>query len=73
MKRKHAFLLLLLCGYLGVYQGHLALYASGQSQPAQVFPQQVSYYPEADQQALKAGIPFHTEAEMNRLLEDYLS
>lgn len=72
MKRNRV-LLLLLCGYLGVYQGYLALYTSGQTQPQQVFPRRVSYYTEADQKALKEGIPFHTEAERNRLLEDYLS
>ena len=73
MKRNYVLLLLLLCGYLGVYQGNLALFPSGQAQPTQVFPRAVSYYPEADQQALKAGIPYRTQAELTRLLEDYLS
>ena len=58
---------------LGCLRGYLALFDKGASEPRQIFPCAVSSLPEADRQALEAGIPVRTEAELNRLLEDYLS
>lgn len=66
-------LLLLLVGYLGLYNGNLALWRENCSVPDQVLPYRVEMYPEADQLALKKGIPYHSEEELNRLLEDFLS
>ena len=65
--------MILLCGYLGLYQGNLALFLDGQTHPVEIFPRTVQIYPEADRRALSQGIPFSSESEMHRLLEDYLS
>ncbi len=65
--------LLLLVGYLGLYNGHLALWQESCDVPETVLPYNVQSFPQADQNALKKGIPFKTEAELNRLLEDFLS
>lgn len=64
---------LLLSGYLGLYQGRLALWRSDAPLPEQIFQKTPDIYPEADQRALQKGIPFATEEELSRLLEDYLS
>ncbi len=64
---------LLLLGYLGLYNGHLALWQDNCKTPEIVLPYNVESFPQADQIALKDGIPFKTEAELNRLIEDFLS
>jgi hypothetical protein len=58
-------------GYLGISNGHLALFE--ENRPVQVFPYAVENYSYADQEALKKGIPYHTSLEKQRILEDYLS
>ena len=73
MKMKSCFAVLLLCGWLGIYQGQLALWHAGDPLPVRIFQRTPDIYPEADQKALEKGIPFATESELNRLLEDYLS
>ncbi len=64
---------LLLAGYLGIYQGQLALFRDGDPLPKEVFPYAVYLYPPAQQQMLREGIPFSDEAQLHRLLENYLS
>ena len=71
--KKYACLILLLICYLSLHKEHLALYTGDSSQPYQVLPYHVSLYPKLDQEALKDGIPFHNQAELTALLEDYLS
>lgn len=66
-------LLLILCCYLGLHGGHLALWDSTQAQPLQVFPYRAEAYPKADQEALRRGIPITSREELTRLLEDYFS
>ena len=73
MKRSSCFLALLIWGWLGIYQGHLALWQDDTSLPTHIFQQTFDIYPEADQSSLKKGIPFATEEEMHQLLEDFLS
>ena len=63
----------ILCCYLGVYRGHLALWQQPGLQPERVFPYRADLFPDKDQTDLENGIPFSSEAELNRLLEDYLS
>lgn len=67
------FLILLLAGYLGVYEGYLALWKNGSSVPDQVFPRPASIYPEKDYQELKKGIPYLSQESLTRLMEDFLS
>ena len=69
--KKASILLLLL--YLGVWGKHLALWNDKSTRPIIVFPYQTALYPEADQQALKQGIPISSLTEASRLLEDYFS
>lgn len=66
-------LFILLIGYLGLYNGRLALFQDNRDLPEQVLPYCVQTFPEADQHALKNGIPFRNETELNQLLEDFLS
>ena len=69
---KHLFLILLI-GYLGLYNGQLALYGQNRAIPETLLPYRVEMFPEADQKALKNGIPYESETELNRLMEDFLS
>ena len=66
-------LTVLLCGYLGVHNGYLALWQNGGSAPDRIFPRQICIYPLKDQLALKKGIPFSTQESLTQLLEDFLS
>lgn len=62
-----------LCCYFGLHNGYLALLDSRDSQPVQVFPYRAELYPEADQEALRHGIPVTSQKMLSRLMEDYLS
>ena len=62
----------LLC-YLGVHNGFLALWDDSKSEPLHVFPYRADIFPQADQQALRHGIPIPSQEELSRLLEDYFS
>lgn len=68
-----AFITFMLMGYLGVYQGHLALWYDTVDKPAKIFVQTVNMYPPQDQVRLQQGIPFSDNTELERLMEDYLS
>lgn len=65
--------LILLMGYLGLHNGYLALFEDGSSEPSLILPYKAELYPQADQEALKQGIPYETQEELTRLLEDFLS
>ena len=74
MKKHHLFrAAAILCCYLGVHQGHLALWKHPGLQPERVFPYSISLFPAKDQTALENGIPFSSASELSGLLEDYLS
>ena len=64
-------LCLLLCGYLGLHNGHLTLFEA--DKPMQIFPYAAENYSPADQAILQKGIPYTTPLEKQRILEDYLS
>ena len=59
--------------YLGVADGYLAIYEDTTAQPLQILPYRVSAFPQADRGALARGIAFDTEAQLNKLLEDFTS
>ena len=71
--RKLASLLLALSLYLGLSNGHLAIYSHMDSCPLQVLPYDVTMYSNADRDQLQRGIHFSSAAELSRLLEDYTS
>ena len=62
-----------LCLYLGIFNGQLALYEAGTEQPTQILPYKVSTYPKIDQTALKYGIPIKSAEHLKQLLEDFLA
>ena len=64
---------LLLSMYLGISDGKLAIYNHGSSTPAQVLPYDAGLFTITDRQTLANGIPFSTDAELNKLLEDFTS
>ena len=58
---------------LGISDGYVALWKTGNPNPVEIFPYQAKFLPVADQQALEKGIFIDSTDELNRLLEDYLS
>ncbi|HPR39884.1 MAG TPA: hypothetical protein PKY19_07320 [Oscillospiraceae bacterium] len=56
---------------LGLYDGKLALFRNGSAYPAEIYEIYAGSLPQADQEALAAGIPVADEAELAKLLEDY--
>lgn len=73
MKKISTLLVALLCCYLGICNGHIALWTSGNDTPDYVFPYSAQLLPWQDQLALRQHIACPTQEELNRLLEDYLS
>lgn len=69
---KKALLLALIC-YLGVHNGHLALFDEKAPEPLLVFPYRIEAFSQKDQAALKNGIPYLNNAELTHILEDFLS
>ena len=63
----------ILCCYLGLQGGYVALWDSDAPEPVQVFPYRAEMYPEADQEALRRGIPITSPKMLTRLMEDYFS
>lgn len=73
MKYSPAIAALLLCAYLGLHNGYLALFETGTDMPVQVFPYRAALYPKIDQAALEEGIPICSPAQLKARLEDFLS
>lgn len=73
MKKRMLSFILVAIGYLGIHNGYLALYDTEQASPLIVLPYRSELYPEEDQNALQKGIPYHSQEELTRLLEDFLS
>lgn len=59
--------------YLGLHNGHLALWDSDTEKPVTVFPYLAEVYPKMDQTALNQGICVRSPAHLKQLLEDFLS
>ena len=59
--------------YLGLSNGHLAIYHPSDPSPLQILPYDSCVFSQEDREKLEKGIPFSTAAELSRLLEDYTS
>lgn len=73
MKRRDLALLLLMTLTLGCHKGYLALFEEGVPAPVKTYPYRIEGFPQADQEALRRGIPIASGEELTRLLQDYLS
>ena len=72
MKGKQLLLFLLAC-YLGIHNGHLALFDESSEDPLLIFPHKAEMYSDADQKKLAQGIFYDSPEELTRILEDFLS
>ena len=73
LRRTHLYFPLILLFILGCRDGYLALWKQGQPDPVRIFPYSITSLPDADQKAVKKGIPLESREDLLRLLEDYLS
>ena len=71
--RLYGYLTLVAAFLIGNYRGYIALWTNEEEDPAKVFPYSVSSLPPADQALVNEGIRLETEADLLKLLEDYLS
>ena len=74
--KKHSNILysIILLGFLiGIHKGQVALWRDNNPTPVKVFPYRAEILPEADQAALQKGIRINSIADLQRLLQDYLS
>lgn len=68
------FTAVMLSGYLlGIHRGHMALWDENDPQPIRIFSCNIYTLPREVQQALEKGIRIETEADLQRILENYLS
>ena len=73
MVRRQFLSLFLPAGFLlGVYEGKIALWKDGSTQPT-VFPYRAALLPRDDRQKLERGIRIENEDQLIQLLEDFLS
>ena len=73
MRYGHTITAILMMGFLlSISDGKIALWTDGKAEPT-VFPYHADLLPEPDQKRLMDGIRIEDEAELSRLLEDYLS
>lgn len=56
---------------VAVYNGYVAVFAGEASEPFRVLETPLSALPEGDRKLLEAGISVDSDAELQRLLEDY--
>ena len=73
MRYRQIYLALVFVFLIGNYKGFIALWKDPVGDPAMVFPYSVASLPQKDQQLLNEGIYLESEAQLNALLEDYLS
>ena len=66
--QRQASLLLALYLILGSYKGYIALFEEGNSEPRQIFPNQVITLPEEDQKRLSEGILVRSQYQLQQLL-----
>lgn len=70
---RKCFIIVLICFYLGIQDGYLALWKEGNNQPVETFPFRSAMLPDTDQKALAKGIRIEDAEHLARLMEDYLS
>ena len=74
MKKKLLLPLFLCFSFLlGIRDGRIALWRSGEPDPVRIFPYRAEMLPPEDRKALEKGIPITDEKSLSSLLEDYLS
>ena len=55
------------------YEGRLALYQRGYAMPVEIYDVYLDTFPEDEQARIKAGIPAESDAEIQKIIEDYTS
>ena len=74
MRKRSLLSFILMTGFLlGVHEGYIALWRSGQEEPLQVFPYRAEMLPRPDREALLEGIRIEDGTDLANILEDYLS
>ncbi len=73
VKHFHIYLSLIFTFLLGIHEGNVALWLEPAREPAVVFPYRATLLPERDRTALEKGIRIENKADLQQLLEDYLS
>ena len=74
MKKKTILSQLLLLGFLlGIHNGKIALWKDQDPEPYRVFPYSAMALPPQVRQALESGIYIDSEADLEKLLENFLS
>ena len=58
---------------IGVWEGQLAVFQSGEPEPDSVYDVFVATLPAEEQTRLEQGIPVYSEEQLTSLLEDYTS
>ena len=58
---------------IGEYDGKVAIFKENDDSPVEIFNSYTNMLPLEDAQALKNGIKVHSEDELNRIIEDYIS
>ena len=72
--KKERFVSALLCLFLlGIQDGYIALWKTGEPEPVRQFPYRAAYLPASDRIALEKGIHVKNHQHLTQLLEDYLS
>ena len=72
--KKERILSALLCLFLlGLRDGYITLWKTGEPDPVRQFPYKAAYLPTPDRIALEKGIHIKDHCELAQLLEDYLS
>ena len=72
-KHRQRYVALILGFLLGIQNGKIALWKTGQAQTTYVFPYRADTLPPEIQTALQSGIPIQTPEELEALIENYLS
>ena len=74
MRKRNILYSIILFGFLiGIHNGQIALWRDNDPNPIKVFPYRAEILPEADQTALQKGIRISSIADLQQLLQDYLS
>lgn len=73
VRKAYRYLALIFTFLIGSYNGYVALWVDGSTQPAKVFPYSVQSLPPADQLRLQKGIEISSLEQLQMLLQDYLS
>lgn len=74
MKKKLLLTQLMLLGFLlGIHNGRVALWKDQDPEPCRVFPYAAVTLPPQVQDALRQGIRIESEADLDKLLENFLS